>query len=140
MNSQTLVIIFSCILSLIVVALTVRAFTMGRKALDPEKEKEYLELFCKVKWINLAGVVLMCGAFITAAVVSETSVPLTLLMLLLVIVTMLIPKIIIQMIWRCPHCGGGLGLGSNRGINVKLIGRCPTCQKILCSSMYEGQK
>ncbi|MCQ4636902.1 hypothetical protein NE619_09175 [Anaerovorax odorimutans] len=137
MNPQILVIIFACILSCLVSALTVRAFLQGKKLLDAEKESEYAELFRKVKRINIAGVAAMCGAFIAAAAVSETSVLATLAMLLLVVLMILIPKIIIQSIWRCPHCGNGLELGSNRGINVKLIDQCPSCKEVLCRAMYE---
>lgn len=140
MNQQVFVLLFSSLLSCVVIVLTVKAFVKGMRSLNQEQEREYWNLFCKVKTVNLIGVIVMCGAFIAAAAASERSVPITLLMLLLVIIMMLIPKIIIQSIWRCPHCGNGLELGSNRGINVKLVAQCPSCKKVLCKAQYERER
>lgn len=139
MKEQVLVIGFACILSCIVIGLTIKTFLAGAKYLKEETEADYMGLFYKVKWINLVGVMAMCGAFITAAAVSEKHITATLALLMLVILAILIPKIVIQMIWRCPHCGGSLALGVNRGINVKLVGQCPACKKILCQALNDTQ-
>lgn len=137
MNQQMMVIMFACVLSGIAIGLTVKAFVKGKRLLNAESEEAYRSLFFRVKWINMIGVVAMCGAFVTAAIVSETSVLLTLSMLLLVVIMILIPKIMIQAIWRCPHCGNALELGGNKGINVKLQDQCPACKTVLCEAMYE---
>ena len=115
MNQQIFVLLFSSLLSCVVIVLTVKAFVKGMRSLNQEQEREYWNLFCKVKTVNLIGVIVMCGAFIAAAAASERSVPITLLMLLLVIIMMLIPKIIIQSIWRCPPLWKRAGTGQQPG-------------------------
>lgn len=109
----------------------------GKALFERTKEEAYRKRFYQVKAVNLVGVICMCAAFISAAVISEKHVLGTLILLFVVILMVLIPKIIIQNIWKCPHCDAGLSIGVNRGINVRLLARCPDCQRILCEELYK---